>query len=122
MILLTKIDRYNSKSMVQLIEPPVRLQLKKGDLIQHGYRLRDPQAKRRKGLRAAWNSGDFSINTLIRKMNVLAILHKNRNVDFAQRAKDDMAFLQRLRRRVERKTMRQNPNKKQGVRKTRKRK
>ena len=83
--------------MVELVQHPARLQLKKGDLIQHGYRLRDHQAKRRKGLRAAWNSGDFSINTLIRKMNVLAILHKNRNFEFSQRAKDDMAFLQRLR-------------------------
>ena len=100
----------------------MNIALKKGDLIEHGYRLRYSQTRRRKGLRSALSSGSFSINTLIRKMNVLSILHKNRNTDFAQRAKDDMAFLQRLRRRVERRTMRQNRNKKQESRKTRKRK
>lgn len=69
--------------------------LKKGGLIKHGYSLKQNKTIRQKALKKA--SKEFSYGTMIRKLNVLAILHKNTNKIYSGRAKRDMEFIRKTR-------------------------
>ena len=72
-----------------------RFKLKKGDLTKYGYKLTSSRQTRRKALRRT--KKEFSHATLIRKLNALAILHKNKNKKYSRKARDDMAFLRNIR-------------------------
>ena len=69
--------------------------LKKGDLTKYGYRLTSSRQTRRKALRMS--KKEFTHATLIRKLNALAILHKNKNKKYSKKARDDMSFLRNIR-------------------------
>ena len=65
--------------------------LKKGGLSKYGYRLSETRPSRQAALRKALKH--IPRNTLIRKLNVLSILHKNTNPLFSRRAKEDLKKL-----------------------------
>lgn len=68
--------------------------VKKGDLTKFCYSLKINNDMRRNALKKAIKKIDK--NTLIRKLNVLAILHKNTNPIYSKRAKKDLKFIQSL--------------------------
>lgn len=69
--------------------------LKKGDLSKFGYSLKATEASRHRTLGKARKH--FSYATLIRKLNALAILHKNTHPRYASRARSDMEYLRSTR-------------------------
>ena len=69
--------------------------LKKGGLTKYGYSLKKGAEDRVKALRKAMNA--YSYATLVRKLNVLSILHKNTNKTYASRARKDLAWVQKHR-------------------------
>ena len=75
----------------------VKIQLKRtGSLAMFGYALKDAEASTRrealKGAVARWGS-----SYVIKKITVLGIYNKNRHPEYAKRAADDVAWVQRLR-------------------------
>jgi hypothetical protein len=66
--------------------------LKKGDLSRYGYSLKSTEQERKKALDKAVNK--YSKNTMIKKLNVLRVLHKNTNPKYASRAYTDMKYIQ----------------------------
>jgi len=70
--------------------------LKKGELSKYGYRLSNTRPSRQAALVKA--AKHIERNTLIRKLNVLAILHKNTNTFFSRRAREDMNFVRKIER------------------------
>ena len=69
--------------------------LKKGDLSKYGYPLKANEASRHRTLGKARKH--FSYATLIRKLNALAILHRNTHPKYASRARSDMKYLRNTR-------------------------
>jgi hypothetical protein len=68
--------------------------LKKGDLTKYGYHISTSNATtRHKALGKARKH--YPHNSLIRKLNALAVLHKNRNPIYTKRARSDMNFLRK---------------------------
>lgn len=68
--------------------------LKKGDLTKYGYHLSTSKATtRHKALGKARKH--YSHNSLIKKLNALAVLHKNKNPIYTKRARSDMDFLRK---------------------------
>lgn len=68
--------------------------VKKGDLTKYCYSLKIGKDMRHAAIKKALKSIDK--NTMIRKLNVLAILHKNTNPKYAARARHDLKFVQSL--------------------------
>jgi len=68
--------------------------LKKGDLTRYGYSLKLNEQERKKALEKAINK--YSKNTMIKKLNVLRILHKNTNPRYASNAYSDMKYIQSM--------------------------
>lgn len=69
--------------------------LKSGDLTKYGYHLKSKATTRHKALGKARKH--YPHATIIRKLNALAILHKNKNKVYSRKAKADMNYLRKTR-------------------------
>jgi len=69
--------------------------LKKGELTKYGYHLKSKSTTRHKALDKARKQYPYA--TMIRKLNALAILNKNKNKTFSNKAKADMNYLRKTR-------------------------
>lgn len=69
--------------------------LKSGDLTKYGYHLKSKATTRHKALGKARKH--YPHATMIRKLNALAILHKNKNKVYSRKAKADMNYLRKTR-------------------------
>lgn len=70
--------------------------LKKGDLTKYGYHISSSNATtRHKALGKARKH--YPHNTMIRKLNALAVLHKNKKPIYTKRARRDMEYLRKTR-------------------------
>ena len=65
-----------------------------GSLKAFGYHVDEPMVKRKKALVKA--SKVFSRDELIRKLNALAVLFKNKHPDKSAKVQRDMAFIRSL--------------------------
>lgn len=71
--------------------------LKKGHLSPFGYSLKIGADSRQRALKKVLKSGKYNENELIRKINALAVLHKNTKPLYTRRAQMDMKFLRKIR-------------------------
>ena len=71
----------------------MNIKLKKG--LLHGYTLKNSLISRREILKNLTKS--VSINTIIKRLNVLYIFNKNKHPENAKKFRNDMKFLQRYR-------------------------
>lgn len=69
--------------------------LKSGDLTKYGYHLKGTSRSRHIALGKARKHYPYA--TMIRKLNALAVLHKNKNASYTKKAKADMNYLRRTR-------------------------
>ena len=73
--------------------------LKRGELGAFGYKVLMAESERRIALERAIDAYGYA--SLVRKLNALAVLNKNRNPLVAKRVKRDMAFLKKFRSQLE---------------------
>lgn len=69
--------------------------LKSGDLTKYGYHLKGTSRSRHIALGKARKHYPYA--TMIRKLNALAVLHKNKNASYTKKAKADMNYLRKTR-------------------------
>lgn len=79
------------RSKTRKVLPP----LKRGELGKLGYKVLIAEGERRIALERAIE--EYGYASLVRKLNALAVLNKNRNPEVARRVKRDMAFLKKYR-------------------------
>lgn len=89
----TRVKAYCRKDLGMPGKSEKLFTLKKGELSKHGYSLKIGSDKRIVALKKALR--EYEKNTVIRKLNVLSILHKNTNPLFSSRAKRDMEWIQK---------------------------
>ena len=75
--------------------PRQLFKLKKGDLTKYGYHLKSKSTTRHKALGKARKHYPYA--TMIRKLNALSILNKNKNKTYSNKAKSDMNYLKKTR-------------------------
>lgn len=83
--------RGSRRTKTRKVIPP----LKRGELSKFGYKILIAEGERRIALERAIE--EYGYATLIRKLNALAVLNKNRNPEITRRLKRDMAFLKKYR-------------------------
>jgi hypothetical protein len=69
--------------------------LRRGALTKYGYAAAKPAAERRAALGRA--AAAYGVGGLARKLNAVAVLNKNRNPDVARTFRNDLRFVQRMR-------------------------
>jgi hypothetical protein len=67
--------------------------LKSGELTKYGYSLKSLATKRRSALKRSVKA--YGRGTLIKKLNVLSVLHKNRYPVYSRKARYDMKYVQK---------------------------
>ena len=73
--------------------------LKRGELGAFGYKVLMSESERRIALERAIEKYGYA--SLVRKLNALAVLNKNRNPLVTNRVRRDMAFLKKFRSQLE---------------------
>jgi hypothetical protein len=89
------IKKSNKKVTKKRSSPKPIFKLKSGDLTKFGYHLKSKATTRHKALGKARKH--YPHATMIRKLNALAILHKNKNKVYSRKAKADMNYLRKTR-------------------------
>jgi hypothetical protein len=91
--------KYNRKSNLrskkQRKNPRKLFTLKKGGLIKYGYSLKDGRNTRINALKKAVKHIPYK--SMVGKLNVLTILHKNTNPIYSRRARHDLEWIQKHR-------------------------